>query len=133
VERNFASSPFSDVIKPNNGDNAANPGVLDPAFSTLNPRNALDLGASISNVGNALGAGDHFVATYKLKARVDNPGNYQVRTISEPGTGWVAGSPTFVESEFTAHATSDVTITPAPEPSFLCLLPLFLLGRKGRK
>src|SRR4029079_945826 len=48
--RNITSSPFSDVIKADAGDNGANAGILDTTMSLLNPRNGLDLGASVANV-----------------------------------------------------------------------------------
>jgi hypothetical protein len=46
--RNLGASLLSDPIKANTGDNGLSAGVTDTSVSLLNPRNALDLGASVS-------------------------------------------------------------------------------------
>ena len=110
--RDTTGSAFSDLIKANNGDNGANPGVLDAAFSVLNPRNALDLGASVTNVGAPNpGNSTHLLAFYTISVPSNTPtGTYTLSTLSEPGTGWVGAAPLFNEAAFSQHGSFTVTV-----------------------
>lgn len=140
TSRNTGSSLFSDVIKPNTGDNGANPGITDSNFNLLDPRNALDLGASIANVAVPLNAGTYVLGTYTISVPSNTPaGTYTLSTMSDPGTGWVGGSPFFLESDFNSHGSFSVTVqptvAPVPEPATGLLtigLAGIVLGRRRR-
>jgi hypothetical protein len=140
VDRNTSGSTFSDLIKANSGDNGANPGVLDTAFSVLNPRNALDLGASIANVNApAPGNNSYFLAFLTLSIPANmTPGTYTLTTTSEPGTGWVAGAPLFTESAFSQQGSFVVVVNASgsvPEPvslGFVGLGGVMMLARRKR-
>jgi hypothetical protein len=138
-DRNTTGSTFSDLIKANNGDNGTNPGVLDAAFSTLNPRNALDLGAGVANV-NVPAAGN---ATYMLAFLTisipanTTPGTYTLSTTSEPGTGWVGGAPLFTESAFSQQGSFSVTVNatgavPEPATGLVALGGVLVMARRRR-
>lgn len=122
VDRNVGASPFSDLIKADTGDNGANPGVEDASVRLLNPRNGLDLGASIANVSLPLGAGTHLLATYTIDVPATLvPGTYTISTTSDTGTGWVGAAPFFNEASFGQQGSFTITINtptapPVPEP-----------------
>jgi hypothetical protein len=125
--RNIASSPFSDLVKANVGDNGDNAGVLDSTMSLLNPRNGADLGASIANVNVPVTPGTYSLATYTFSVPSGTPaGTYVISTTSNSGTGWVATAPFFNEAEFASQGSFSVTvntpITPVPEPAAAMLL-----------
>ena len=129
IDRTAANSQFSDLIKPDNGDNAANPGVEDSAFSLLNPRNSLDLGASIANVSTALNPGSYVLATYTISVPLGlSAGTYTLSTVSDAGTGYVTEAPLFNEAAFAQQGSFSVTVTggpgSVPEPSSLGALAL---------
>jgi hypothetical protein len=137
--RDTTGSTFSDLIKANSGDNGANPGVLDAAFSVLNPRNALDLGASIAYV-NAPNPGNstYLLAFYTISVPINTPnGTYALSTLSEPGTGWVGAAPLFNEAAFSQHGSFTVTVQAAgqvPEPTgALAVAGAMMLGRRRRR
>jgi hypothetical protein len=122
TDRNIGSSPFSDLIKANTGDNGANAGILDATMSLLSPRNTLDLGASIANVNLPVTPGTYALATYTISVPSNiSPGSYVISTTSDNGTGWVAQAPLFNESTFNQYGSFTVTvsqpISPVPEPS----------------
>jgi hypothetical protein len=121
-DRNVGTSPFSDLIKADTGDNGANPGVEDASVRLLSPRNGLDLGASIANVSSPLGAGTYALASYTINVPGTLvPGTYTISTTSDPGTGWVGGAPLFNEASFSQQGTFTITVnaptTPVPEPA----------------
>jgi hypothetical protein len=140
TDRNTTGSTFSDLIKANNGDNGANPGVLDAAFSTLNPRNALDLGAGVANVNvPAAGNATYMLAFFTISIPSNTtPGTYTLSTTSEPGTGWVSGAPTFTEAAFAQQGSYTVTVNAAgavPEPAttgLVALGGLVVMARRRR-
>jgi len=145
VDRNITGSSFSDAIKPDAGDNNLNGGVEDSNFSLISvrpgnaaPRNALDLGASIANVGSPLTAGAYVLGTYTISVASDiTPGTYTLATTSDSGTGWVSTAPLFNESAFAAHGSFNITIAPAaapiPEPATLSLIALAGLTTLSRR
>jgi hypothetical protein len=134
VGRDTGGSQFSDTVRANIGS-ISNPGVLDNGFNSLSPRNALDLGASIGNVNSPLSAGTYKLADFTIEVPAATlPGTYFVSTVSEPGTGWVAGPPLFEEGGFTSHGMFQVDVVGVPEPSSLLLVGLGVvaLWRKRR-
>lgn len=127
TDRNIGSSPFSDLIKANAGDNGANAGILDSSVNMLNPRNGLDLGASIANVNLPVTPGTYVLATYTFSVPSGlAPGTYVISTTSDTGTGWVATAPLFNEAGFGSQGSFSVTVnsqvTPVPEPATGILL-----------
>lgn len=121
VDRNVGASQFSDLIKADVGDNGSNPGVEDANFRLLNPRNGLDLGASIANVSSPLNAGTYLLASYTISVPSNLAGgSYTISTTSDAGTGWVGAAPLFNESSFSQQGTFTITVsaptTPVPEP-----------------
>ena len=123
TNRNIGSSLLSDPIKADVGDNGASPGVEDSIVSLLNPRNGLDLGASVSNVSVPLAAGTHALANYTISVPGNTPpGTYTLSTTSDAGSGWVATAPLFDEYDFNAHGSITVTVQASvgagvPEPT----------------
>lgn len=136
TNRDITASPFTDPVKLNIGDNAGNPGVLDPSVSILNSQSALDLGATISNVNSALSAGTYLLGTYSLTVDPSTPiGTYTLSTTSIPGSGAVTQAPTFNEQSFDQQAALSLTVTPAtlaPEPAGAMVL-LGMLGMALRR
>lgn len=136
INRDISASPFTDPVKLNIGDNAGNPGVLDPSVSVLNSPSALDLGATISNVNSALSAGTYLLGTYSLTVDSSTPiGTYTLSTTSIPGSGAVTQAPTFNEQSFDRQAALSLTVTPAtlaPEPAGAMVL-LGMLGLALRR
>lgn len=139
--RSLTGTSFSDVFRADTGDNAANAGVLDSSVSLLNPRNGVDLGASIANVANALSAGTYTVATYTLSIDpATSPGTYTLSTLSPTGAGWTGAAPTFADGTFSSQGSFALTVTTGvggvvPEPSSAVLLlgamiPVFLRRRR---
>lgn len=137
TNRNIGSSPFSDLIKANVGDNGANAGILDTTMSLLNPRNGLDLGASIANVNLPVTPGTYVLATYTFSVPSGlAPGTYVISTTSDTGTGWVATAPLFNEAGFGSQGSFSVTVNPpltaVPEPAaglFISAITGLLLRR----
>ena len=122
TDRAVGASPFSDLIKSDIGDNGANPGVEDANYSLLNPRNGLDLGASVANVSLPVGAGTYPLASYTISIPGTLlPGTYTISTTSDAGTGWVGAAPLFNESSFNQQGSFTITINaptnPVPEPA----------------
>lgn len=136
TNRDITASPFTDPVKLNIGDNAGNPGVLDPSVSILNSQSALDLGATISNVNSALSVGTYLLGTYSLTVDSSTPiGTYTLSTTSIPGSGAVTQAPTFNEQSFDQQAALSLTVTPAtlaPEPAGAMVL-LGMLGMALRR
>ena len=139
TDRNIGASPFSDLVKANAGDNGANPGIADLTVSLLNPRNGLDLGASISNVNVPVPAGNYLLADFTISVPSGlAPGTYVIATASDTGTGWVAQAPLFNESAFSQHGSFSVIVnpplTPIPEPTSGLILTgiVALLSRRIR-
>ncbi|HYE18509.1 MAG TPA: PEP-CTERM sorting domain-containing protein [Tepidisphaeraceae bacterium] len=146
-DRNNAGSSFSDLIKADAGDNAANPGVEDTNYSLISvrpgnaaPRNGLDLGASIANVGSPLSAGQYILAAYTITVASDTPaGTYTLSTTADAGTGWVGTAPFFNEAAFAAQGSFSVTVTqvvtpaPIPEPGVLSLVGVAAMGLARRR
>jgi hypothetical protein len=140
--RDTSASQLSDLIRNNTGDNGSNAGVLDTSVSLLNPKNTLDLGASIANVSNALNAGTYALATYTILVDPSTAaGTYTLSTTSLAGTGWVGAAPLFTESSFGSQGTFTVTVTTGvgggvvPEPTGAAVLltgmiPLVLRRRR---
>jgi hypothetical protein len=134
---------LSDTIKADAGNNGTAPGVEDSNFSLLNPRNGLDLGASVSNVSSPVAAGIYALATYTISVPGDvAAGTYTLSTTSDAGTGWVEVAPTFDEWSFNAQGTFAVTVqgggvgTGVPEPASAALAATGLVGllaRRGRR
>jgi len=122
TSRNIGSSPFSDLIKADTGDNGANAGILDTSVNLLNPRNGLDLGASVTNVNLPVAPGNYLLATYTISVPAGlSPGSYVISTTSDAGTGWVSTAPLFNEAGFNSQGSFTVTVnapvTPVPEPT----------------
>lgn len=136
TNRDISASPFTDPVKLNIGDNAGNPGVLDPSVSVLNSPSALDLGATISDVNSALPANTYLLGTYSLTVDSSTPiGTYTLSTTSIPGSGAVTQAPTFNEQSFDRQAALSLTVTPAtlaPEPAGAMVL-LGMLGLALRR
>jgi hypothetical protein len=127
TDRNVGTSPFTDLTKANVGDNGANAGVLDTTMNLLNPRNGLDLGASIANVNLPVAPGAYTLATYTFSVPSGiAPGTYVISTTSDTGTGWVAIAPLFNEAGFNQQGSFSVTVNtpvnPVPEPTSTLLL-----------
>ena len=133
--RDLTGSSFSDANLSNTGDNGSNPGVLDTNFSLLNPKNSLDLGATLSNISAALppntGANpaSYLLANYTFS--VDPtiaPGTYTLSTSSLAGSGVVTQAPNFTEMGFAQQGSFTVTVTPSvggtpvPEPTGMMAL-----------
>lgn len=145
LDRNITGSMFADPAKPANGDNNLNPGVEDTNFSLISvrpgnaaPRNGLDLGASIANVGSPLTAGSYVLGVYTISVAADiAPGTYVLATTTDAGTGWVSTAPLFNESAFAAQGSFSITIAPVPsaipEPATLSLLALATIGTLTRR
>jgi hypothetical protein len=122
TDRNVGSSPFSDLLKADTGDNNLTLGVEDSTVSLLNPRNGLDLGASINNVNAPLDPGAYTLASYTFSVPANlAPGTYLISTTSDAGTGYVGAAPLFPESGFNQQGTFTVTVNaptnPIPEPA----------------
>jgi hypothetical protein len=127
TDRNLGASPFSDLIKANAGDNGANAGVLDSTMSLLNPRNGLDLGASVANVNIPVTPGTYQLGTYTFSVPSGlAAGTYVISTTSDTGTGWVATAPLFNEAGFNQQGSFAVVVStpvnPVPEPGSAILL-----------
>jgi hypothetical protein len=85
----------------------------------LDPTNDADLGA-VTATGVSNGSGTFLVAIFTIRVHPSTPfGEYSLRTISDPGFGWIGPSPDFPETDFSFHA--DYTIV-VPEPTGLALL-----------
>jgi hypothetical protein len=133
------ANPFSDFTNPNAT-------VLDPANATLNPKNNLDLGAVLANVGapvsNNFGNGTTtfnpaLVATYTIAVAANAaPGNYTLSFFSPAGTGYSDAQ--FNDRTFSAPTGGPLlaTFTVAiPEPASLMALGgvgLLLVRRRRR-
>lgn len=124
ISRYLTGSQFSDPIK----DNLT---VISPIFGLT----GVDLGASLANVSIGVTAGDYVLSTYTIQTRQGMAlGNYELKTISMPGTGWVGTQPLFNELEFSSHTGTVVSIIAVPEPSgilFITIASMFL-GRSRR-
>jgi hypothetical protein len=133
-------SALSDTIKADAGNNGSAPGVEDTNFSLLNPRNGLDLGASVTNVSTPVAAGIYSLATYTISVPSDVPaGTYTLSTTSDAGTGWVETAPLFDEWSFNAQGSFAVTVqgagvgTGVPEPATAGLAACGLIGLLARR
>ena len=127
--RDLTGSPFVDPNMINTGDNGSSPGVLDANFSLLNPKNSLDLGATLTNVSVALppntGSNPSTYLLGKYTFSLDPnlaAGNYTLSTTSLSGSGAVTQAPFFSEQSFSQPATFSVIVTPSvasgvPEPT----------------
>ena len=137
TNRDISSSPFSEAVKFNTGDNAGNPGVLDPSVATINSSTALDLGATITDISRALPANTtYLLGTYTLTVDPSTPtGTYTLSTTSIPGSGVVTQAPIFAEQSFDQQAALSLTVTPAtlaPEPAGAMVM-LSMLGLALRR
>jgi hypothetical protein len=131
-----ANNPFSFVI---NTDSQ----VLDnsgPTFNaTLNPRNNVDLGASLNDVTKAVGKNNtpfnpYLVAAYTLAVSPNAaPGVYTITTFSPAGQGYSDAQ--FNDRLFSAppantpyNQTFSVTVVAAPEPTSAMLIGAVIVG-----
>jgi hypothetical protein len=110
TDRSISTSPYSDVI----WDDAT---VETQPQSVLNPQNAWDLGATVSNP-NAPVSGNttQLVALYTLLVNASAPSDsYVIETISDAGTGWVGNAAdNFNDHEFNFHGSYNVLVIPEP-------------------
>jgi len=82
----------------------------------------VDLGATLTNVSNALGAGTYLLAKYTISVDANlAPGTYTLSTIDPVGSGVVREAPTFNEQGFDSHALFTVNVASVgstlPEPA----------------
>jgi hypothetical protein len=140
--RDTSATQFSDLIRPNTGDNGSNAGVLDSSVSLLNAKNSLDLGGSLVNVSSAVGTGTYALATYTILVDAStSAGAYTLSTTSLAGTGWSGDVSTgFADGTFSSQGSFTVNVTTGvgtvvPEPTGAAMLlagvlPLILRRRR---
>jgi hypothetical protein len=128
TQRNTSASQFSDPLIL---DSQAAGAILGPGQSST------DMGATVTNVSNALTAGTYLLGQYTINVDPSiTPGTYTLSTFALPGSGVVMEAPFFNEKSFDNQAAFTVTVTPAvsaPEPAAGATVLIGLAGMMLRR